>query len=253
MKVEIVHDSLALIIYEKTSAEVKARMKALSMLQNRYFYYKMNENMVLGQAELSFIHPFLEELNLRAEEHAFINKSQAILDSQERQNRMRKNAIILMGATLIMTPFAIWGWYNASLAKTEAAMAHKKTEEVKKENEVFRKAITKNGKLKIKRLPPESEGGTAQLEIGYASLFIEGQVKDENGQGLSNAQVFFMGAEVRSDPKGFFKFNLVLHPIDLTKKNIILEVKRKGYIPKEQAIKIQPKLKLNIALEKVEE
>lgn len=126
MKVEIVHDSLALIIYEKTSAEVKARMKALSMLQNRYFYYKMNENMVLGQAELSFIHPFLEELNLRAEEHAFINKSQAILDSQERQNRMRKNAIILMGATLIMTPFAIWGWYNASLAKTEAAMAHKK-------------------------------------------------------------------------------------------------------------------------------
>ncbi|WCL81121.1 carboxypeptidase-like regulatory domain-containing protein [Saprospira sp. CCB-QB6] len=250
MKVEIVHDSLALIIYEKTSAEVKTRMKALSMLQNRYFYYKMNENMLLGRAELSFIRPFLEDLNLRTEERAFISKSQEILDREERQNRIRKNAIILMGATLIMTPFAVWGWYNASLAETEAAMAHKKAEEVKKENEVFRKAITKSGNLTIKPLPPEAEGGMAQLEIGYASLFIEGQVTDENGQGLSNAQIFFMGAEVRSDQKGFFKFNLVLHPIDLTKKNIILEVKRKGYRSKEEAIKIEPKLKLDIALKK---
>jgi hypothetical protein len=78
MKIELSHDILAKRIYDKASSDDKMLLKVREFLADRLAYYE-ESNILLSKADLRYISPFLDELELSTEETNLIDKSDSRL------------------------------------------------------------------------------------------------------------------------------------------------------------------------------
>jgi hypothetical protein len=117
MKYEIIHDTIALQVFEKASIEARTRRKVEKYIAERYEAYQQR-GAQLDQDDLDYISPYLDQVNISPEESAFIRKGAAALQKAKR----RRQALIL-GVIAILAIFlavALFQWRSAAASRAEA-------------------------------------------------------------------------------------------------------------------------------------
>lgn len=97
MKFELVHDTIARQVFEKSSADAKARRKAEAFLDRAYQRYE-DRGVLLTSDDLEELRPYMEVLNIGENEQRFIRKSRRALRIKRRRNR-----IIALSTIAILT------------------------------------------------------------------------------------------------------------------------------------------------------
>lgn len=96
MKIEIVHDTLARRVYEKSSAEDKMRLKIANFIAQRYQYYlDSNKRSLLKREDLNYIEHYVGAISLSDDELLFIKKSKNAIKRRWIINGMIIAAILL--------------------------------------------------------------------------------------------------------------------------------------------------------------
>lgn len=114
MKFELSHDFIAKQIYEKSSAEAKARRKVKSIVQRALQRHGENSRILLSAEDLIEIKLFQEMINFNDAEQAFIQKSQRVI------NQKRKLVIALVTmAFIVLSILVIWALNEQRNAKNE--------------------------------------------------------------------------------------------------------------------------------------
>lgn len=73
-KIELSHDSLARIVYDRVSTDDKMRLKVANFISTRYVYYEEN-NTLLGKDDLRYIGSYVDTLELTDAQRKFIRRS----------------------------------------------------------------------------------------------------------------------------------------------------------------------------------
>lgn len=128
---EFTHDSLAQAVFDKVSVEEKTRRKVERFIEDRFAYYEA-QGVLLNQKDLSYIQPYLDQVNITPEARAFIRKSQS--------NSQRRRVLILAAvlAMLLISTLGGVAWYQ----RTEAVVA-------RKESDANRQAAEENEKIAL--------------------------------------------------------------------------------------------------------
>ncbi|GJM32721.1 MAG: hypothetical protein DHS20C18_17220 [Saprospiraceae bacterium] len=110
IKYELSHDTIARQIYEKTSADAKARRKVQLMITRAYQRFG-ERGVLLTQEDLDELKPHEKNIPLQPEELDFIQQSKRVL--QQKAIRRRQLAIGIILALTTMLLFALWQWRKA--------------------------------------------------------------------------------------------------------------------------------------------
>lgn len=258
MKFELVHDHLAKAIYEAVSIEQQQEKHAYALIDARYEDYLQDQEVLLGQGELEFIRPFLEEMELGDKKRAFVQKSQHKLLLGKRRLRMRNYAIIAMATTFIFLPLAIWGVKAAFDAKTvqmtaeeEVVRTNEALAKAEKENHSLRRVITGDTMPRIMNMN-DLEGDDFEnirnAETIYATMHLSGRVIDQSGQAVSNARVELMGAILKTNKRGGFECYFVMPPLLRSKSGFFINVDKAGYTPHRAKVKPNAEVELTLTL-----
>ena len=114
MKFEFSHDFIAKQVYDKSSAEAKARRKVESIVQRALQRHQYNNRILLTKEDLAEVKLFEEAINFSNEEQAFIRKSQLAI------NRRRNFIIwIVAAAFIILSGLVIWARIEQRKARIE--------------------------------------------------------------------------------------------------------------------------------------
>ena len=89
MKYELIHDRIAQQVYDKSSADAKARRKVEQLIAGKYNFYKERGQGLLSQDDLDIIRPYVTLVNIPPEQLEYIEASQKELDRQLEQERER--------------------------------------------------------------------------------------------------------------------------------------------------------------------
>lgn len=122
-KIELSHDSLARIVYDRVSTEDKMRLKVANFIKGRYIYYNENRAL-LGRDDLRYIAPYVNTLELTDAQKRFIQRS--------RWNTQKRTiaswvvfGIILIIFIVLWRKAEIWGQKESEARKE---LVHKKIE-----------------------------------------------------------------------------------------------------------------------------
>ena len=110
MKYELNHDVVAKQIFERASADMKARRKVELLVKNAYEFY-VKRKALMTKEQLEEVQPFRQDLNLSAEETDFIDKSAKALTAAQRRKFIVTTAVI--AALAILAAVALWQWREA--------------------------------------------------------------------------------------------------------------------------------------------
>ncbi|MDW3647024.1 MAG: hypothetical protein R8P61_08175 [Bacteroidia bacterium] len=117
MKVELAHDSLALKIYDKVSADEKTLRKVEKFISDSYAYYK-SRGALLTKEDFEYINPYLEKIDISRDEHDFILKSRRSL-------RRKRNALIMLISAIffIVSATAVYALVQKNNAENSKELA----------------------------------------------------------------------------------------------------------------------------------
>ncbi len=107
IKYELSHDTIARQVYEKSSAETKARRKVQLLIERACQRYQ-ERGILLTQEDLDELKPHEHNISFATEEQAFIQKSKIELQRQARRRRQLTIGIILVLTGMLI--FALWQW-----------------------------------------------------------------------------------------------------------------------------------------------
>lgn len=114
MKFEFTHDFIAKQVYEKSSAEAKARRKVEAIVQRALQRHQDNSRILLSAEDLAEIKIFEAMINFSEQEQAFIRKSQRVINQ-------KRNLLIgaVSAAFIILSILVIWALNEQRKAKNE--------------------------------------------------------------------------------------------------------------------------------------
>lgn len=115
-KVNLSHDTIAKVIYEKASAEERQRLKIERFVKQRYEQYNETEAL-LSESELHYIEAFLDQIDISKEQKIFIDKSERVNRIRDFRQRFGSFAI---GITIVLIALVVWGFYELYRAEEEA-------------------------------------------------------------------------------------------------------------------------------------
>lgn len=236
MKLELAHDFIAKKIYEEASIEDKARVKATKLLRERYGHYATSKNLLLTAQELQHIRPYLRQIDLSNPEQQYIEQSQQAIRRAKMINRFKDGVLI---ALFCSVAFSAWGFWERQRYFT----ANEELMEAQDSIGMLHRAIQDQSTRNVSVVDRPSN------KILYQNLVLQGDIQDETGTALANAELELLGATVNSDENGQFKFHLVLSAKQWNEE-IYLIVKKQGY--KKQRILLdtdRTQLDLSISLE----
>ncbi|GJM32723.1 MAG: hypothetical protein DHS20C18_17240 [Saprospiraceae bacterium] len=114
MKYELSHDTIARQIFEKSSAETKARRKIKVLVERAYARHQNNARIILSKEDLEEIKPFETIILFNKEELHFIQKS-------KRAIYRRRNLLIGLTALVLVMLAATSIWALNEKSKSEKA------------------------------------------------------------------------------------------------------------------------------------
>lgn len=88
MKYELIHDTIARQVFEKASTEARTRRKVERFIRERYEANQLR-GAKLTQDDIDYINPYLAQVNITAEEAAFVEKGRKALLAGRRRRRSR--------------------------------------------------------------------------------------------------------------------------------------------------------------------
>lgn len=124
MKFEFTHDTLARTVFNKSSAEAKARRQVKNMIEREFQRYKA-KGILLQQDDLDELRPFQRQINFSEEEVKFIRKSRRAI------RRKRRRTILIATGIIILLLIAL---FVSLIATTRATYAQAAAEKSAKEN-----------------------------------------------------------------------------------------------------------------------
>lgn len=260
MKIEIIHDQLAKYAFDLSSTDKKALLRAENIVKTRFKYYQDDKNLLLSSDDLAFIKPFSNDLRLTTEEQSFLAYSQLKAKQIQRRNRNRNYALVALSMVVILLPMAMMGWYNASLAKKEATVAHKEKKMFKdslkyamKKANSYRKVIERGDEsLKVVSWDEMEDIDNTDLrgiDMTYATILVTGKVKNKYNKAIPAATIDFMGAKVKTDRRGIFELFFILPPLLIAQRNLKLTVSKDGFDTLKYEVTPESKLELEFQLE----
>ncbi len=110
MKYELAHDTIARHVFDKASADTKARRQARLLVERALERYR-SRGVLLTQDDLDEIRPYERLITFDAAEKALIQRSQRALAAAARRRRRIATAISITLATLLV--IAVWQWQAA--------------------------------------------------------------------------------------------------------------------------------------------
>ncbi len=110
MKYELNHDVVAKQVFEKASADMKARRKVELLVKTAHEFYQ-KRNALMTKEQLEEVRPFRQTLNLSDIELAFIDKSESTLKAAQRRKFLITMGVIV--ALSVLAGLAIWQWRKA--------------------------------------------------------------------------------------------------------------------------------------------
>ena len=114
MKFEFSHDFIAKQVYDKSSAEAKARRKVESIVQRAHQRHLENNRILLTKEDIAEVKLFEEAIKFSEAEQSFIRKSQLAI------NRRRNFIIwVVTAAFIILSGLVIWARIEQRKAKVE--------------------------------------------------------------------------------------------------------------------------------------
>lgn len=114
MKFELTHDFIAKQVYEKSSAEAKARRKVALIVQRALQRHRDNKQILLSKEDLAEIEIYEATINFSAEEQTFIRRSRAVIN---RRRNLLISAVIT--AFTILSILVIWALNEQRKARNE--------------------------------------------------------------------------------------------------------------------------------------
>lgn len=118
MKFELSHDTLARVIYDRSSTEDKMRLKILGFIRGRHQYYLDNKNL-LTKEDLAYIRPYLAKLELSPDEDNFIKRSRQAVKLQYYWTLGSTIFIIIVLGALFIWAMRGWGAVEKTRAHLE--------------------------------------------------------------------------------------------------------------------------------------
>lgn len=117
MPYEIIHDTIARLVYDKSSAEARTRRKIEREIRERYVAYQERDSR-LSQEDLDYFTPWLDRVNISSEEAAFLESERAFLFDQREakaaaQRRRTRWAMVAV-AVLLISLLISFGFYSQS-------------------------------------------------------------------------------------------------------------------------------------------
>lgn len=114
MRIELYHDILAQKVFEKASAEEKARLKIERFVRERHGYFRENREL-LTKKELDYITPYLDKLELEPEYLDFIAASRK--DAKRRRERRRATAVSVGAVLLALLALSLMALHQSTIEK----------------------------------------------------------------------------------------------------------------------------------------
>jgi hypothetical protein len=258
MKIELAHDRLAEAIFGQIAAEEKQHRQAHALIDARYYDFQAHQEMLLGEAELKFIDNYLADLELSTSKKAFVEKSRSKIKLAKRRIRSRNYIIIALATAVVFLPIAIWGWNlafhaqnNQFAAEEEAFRNQQALAEVEEENDELRRVVTGDSMPRIvnlKELKTTTAENLRDADMTYATIQIKGQVLNEAGRAIPEATIRLMGAELKTNKRGYFECYFVLPPLLRVKSGFYIDVEKTNYKPLRQKVKTEAELELKLIL-----
>ena len=107
MKYELTHDTLAKLIFEKASTESRTRRKVEKFIRDRHEAYQLR-GARLTQDDIDFVTPYLTQVNISAEEAAFVEYGRKALVRARRRVRTLVAAVLVVFAGLTVVSLISW-------------------------------------------------------------------------------------------------------------------------------------------------
>ncbi|MEL6676447.1 MAG: SUMF1/EgtB/PvdO family nonheme iron enzyme [Bacteroidota bacterium] len=137
MKYELIHDSIARLVFDKASTEARTRRKVERYIRELFQAYH-ERGSAITQDDLDYVTPYLSQVNISAEEADFVEAGRKALIQQRRNRRILVTAVVLVLA--LISSVALWQWRNAELEKERAeeaqSLAEQKEQEAKESEQV---------------------------------------------------------------------------------------------------------------------
>lgn len=117
MPYEIIHDTIARLVYEKSSAEDRTRRKIEREIRERYVAYQ-ERGSLMSQEDLDYLLPWWDKVNITDDEYGFLAMNMDTLRSKaearaKRTRRNRRFAIVAIAILLVLLLATSWS-YNQS-------------------------------------------------------------------------------------------------------------------------------------------
>lgn len=151
-KVNLSHDTIAKVVYEKASAEERQRLKIERFVRQRYEQYQETEAF-LGESEIHYVEPFLDRIDLSEEQLSFVERSRRVNRQKDLAKRLGSVAI---GIVVVLSALVAWALYERSVAEEQAELADISLKEkelaLKRNQEVLKEAQATQDSLRNQML-----------------------------------------------------------------------------------------------------
>ncbi len=129
MKYELIHDTIARQVFENASTEARTRRKVERFIRE---WYEANQlrGAKLTQDDIDYINPYLAQVNITAEEAAFVEKGRKALQAGRRRRMLMAGAIAVLLAFSVVS-LSLWQRAEAqkTIAEEQTAFALEKEQE----------------------------------------------------------------------------------------------------------------------------
>ena len=200
MKVELADERIAQWVYKNAPIEDKAHALAEQFVQERYRHYCSSKNLLLSYHELAFIAPHLQSLNLTPEQAVFIATSQKKVKHKRRSQQIQKMSIVALVVGLIVSTWGFWERQRYTNASDNLAQAQDSI------GKIWETLYQERSVMKAD--PPPM----AAALPAFRAVVLQGVVTNPQGQPLAGATVHLLGAQVSTNPQGFYQIHLVFSP-----------------------------------------
>lgn len=180
MRYEFIHDTIAKQVFYKAGAEARTRRKVEKYIREHYEAFK-ERGAELTDDDIDYIKPYLELVNVGAEEAAFVRQGEARLRRKRRRRQLLTAGIIAFLSLATLVSIGLWRVSVAAtteaerqegiaIAKSDSLLLKEAELQVSLENTLAARDAARAAQdtAEFRRLEAESANLLAQLEATRA-------------------------------------------------------------------------------------
>lgn len=118
-KVNLSHDTIAKVVYEKASAEERQRLKIERFVKQRYEQH-LETDALLSESEIHYVEAFFDRIDITEAQKYFLERSERVNRRKDLAQRLGSFAI---GIVVVLSVLIAWALYERSIAEEQAERA----------------------------------------------------------------------------------------------------------------------------------